>query len=822
MKRQHVFRTVGLLALSLTVGAALVDAAYGQSVQGMNPGATQGAARLPADPWPRQLELNMGSVLVYQPQVSQWDGNVLQFRCAVAFKPGASGKETFGVVWASARTHVDKLARMVTLEDLQVVKSNFPTLDDKGAALAASLQASLASNAQTISLDRLEASLALSGVKPPAFAVNTAPPRIIVSYTPALLVPIDGAPVVKDVPDTRFERVINTQELIVRKKDGDSWYLHVYDGWLSAASLQGPWSQAGFTPLGLDDLAASLAKGGRVNLLDGDPNAQPKPSLNNGVPAVYVVQDQAEMILFKGDPNLVPVTGTGLLVATNTAASVFVDTASNNYFVLLAGRWFQAPGLNGPWAYVANNALPPDFARIPKNTQAGVVLASVAGTPEAQEALIANTIPQTATVPLVNGPAFVPDFDGPPQLGAIAGTSLQYVLNTPNPIIRVSDNSWYAVKDGVWFTATALTNSWTVATSVPAVIYTIPPSSPLFNVTYVRIYAATPSVVYVGYTPGYLGTVVSSDGTVVYGTGYSYQPWVGSAWYPAPYTYGIAAAPYYDPAVGFTFGFVMGATAMWLSHPYYYAGYYPGYGYHPGYYPGYYPGYGHPCCGSVSTNVYGHWGSAAYSGTRTWYSNPGGSFGTAASGSYYNQRTGTWGNYNAGRSYNPYTGTAAQGYDRSVNTPAGGQANVARGSAYNTYTGQRAYGSSTSATGAGGSSFNRDAATTAGPQGYARATQGSSYNARTGQSNTWSTASVGNNHYADVNGNVYRNTGNGWEQHSSAGWNRSSEDNSWANREAQARSAGASRWGGGDRFGGGGFGGGRFGGGFGGGFRGRR
>jgi hypothetical protein len=36
------------------------------------------------------------------------------------------------------------------------------------------------------------------------------------------------------------------------------------------------------------------------------------------------------------------------------------------------------------------------------------------------------------------------------------------------------------------------------------------------------------------------------------------------------------------------------------------------------------------------------------------------------------------------------------------------------------------------------------------------------YNTRTGQTNSWQSASVGNNHYADVNGNVYRNTGSGW------------------------------------------------------------
>jgi hypothetical protein len=328
-----------------------------------------------------------------------------------------------------------------------------------------------------------------------------------------------------------------------------------------------------------------------------------------------------------------------------------------------------------------------------------------------------------------------------------------------------------------------------------------------------------------------MGTVVGPSGTVVYGTGYAYTPWVGSVWYPAPVTYTVAATPVYNPAVGFTFGFAVGLAASTWTYPYYGGAYY-----HPAYWGGY------PCCGTASANVYGQWGSTVYSGTRSWYAG-GGVAGT------------TSGSYEAGRQYNAATGNASRGYDRTVNTPAGGSGNVERGGNYNVYTGQRSTGSSVSATGAGGSTVDRTGATTAGPEGYAHAGSGSTYNARTGQTNTWSSASVGNNHYADVNGNVYRNTGSGWEQHDSGGgWSSSQSASSWGDREAQARSAGEQHAGsfegsraggaggfagasgsgrpggggfegGGDRFGGGRFGGGGFEGGggrFGGGRGGRR
>src|SRR4030095_15873382 len=97
---------------------------------------------------------------------------------------------------------------------------------------------------------------------------------------------------------------------------------------------------------------------------------------------------------------------------------------------------------------------------------------------------------------------------------------LSYVFNSPSPIIMVSPSEWYAVQSGVWFTSTSATGPWSVAASVPPVIYSSPVRSPLHYVTYVQVYSATPQYVVVGYTPGYLGTVVSAGGVIVYGTGY--------------------------------------------------------------------------------------------------------------------------------------------------------------------------------------------------------------------------------------------------------------------------------------------------------------
>ena len=768
------------LGMDQSVQPLQIDPALSGSLTGAG---MQPAPQVIGDQWPRQVTLADGTALIYLPQVNSWEGNRLSFRAAVSVKKAGANDETFGVIWGTARTDVDRVTRMVSLEELSLTQVRFPTVTDNGLAYLRQLRTSLPTAMGTMSLDLLQGQLLASQkVKPNAVQVNNEPPRVIISDSPAILVPIDGTPSIKPVPDTRFERVINSQALIARKKGDNTWYLHVFDGWLTAATLDGPWVKASGVPFGLDDLARRLGGKNSVDLLDGGPRANPKPSLASGVPTIYVSQVPAELIVFKGQPNFIPVTGTGLLWAENTTADVLVNTANNDYYTLLAGRWYRAASLSGPWTFVPANALPADFARIPKGSPAGVILPSVAGTPQAQEALIANSIPHTAQVPLVNSPKFTPVFDGAPQYKAVDGTPLQYVINASVPIIQVNPGSYYAVEAGVWFSAPGLTGPWAVATSVPAVIYSIPATSPLHYVTYVNVYGASDQVVYVGYTPGYLGTVVSSDGVVVYGTGYYYTPWIGSVWYAAPYTWGLAAAPIYNPYVGYAWGFGLGlATAAWATD--YWGGAY----YHPGY-------WGYPCCGSTSASVYGRWGNTVYSGNRSWYANANGKFGTTATGTYDNLRTGTTGSYAAGRSYNPYTGQAQRGYDRTFDTAGGTTGNVARGGSYNTETGQRTYGSSFNATGPGGSSISKTTAATAGPQGFDAQHTTSAYDARTGQSKSWTSSGILGDHSGGWGGGD-RFGGGGFDDRFGGGFD--------------------DRFGGGgyqDRFGGGGFGG-RFGGG---------
>jgi hypothetical protein len=391
------------------------------------------------------------------------------------------------------------------------------------------------------------------------------------------------------------------------------------------------------------------------------------------------------------------------------------------------------------------------------------------------------------------------------------------------------------VQAGVWFTASGLTGPWTVASSVPAVIYSIPPSSPLHYVTYVQVYGGSSEVVYVGYTPGYLGTVVAPDGVVVYGTGYNYAPWIGSVWYATPYTWGLAAAPIYNPYVGFGFGFGLGlATAAWAA-PYWGGAYY-----HPGY-------WGYPCCGSASANVYGHWGNTVYSGTRSWYASADGRVGTSAAGTYANTRTGTTGSYAAGAATTPIPARRRAATTAPLTPPAAPAAmSHAPVRTMPTLASARMPRAPRRPARRAARCRRRRRQRRAPRASDAQHTV-SAYDARTGESKSYTSSGLFGDHYAGADGNVYRNSDSGWQQHGAGGW-QSAERRHLVGRpraagaEQLTRAAGAaataaasrfgggsdswgSRYGGGSsfasRFGGGGFGGSRFGGGFGGGgFRG--
>ncbi|NIP93387.1 MAG: hypothetical protein GWO24_08005, partial [Akkermansiaceae bacterium] len=73
---------------------------------------------------------------------------------------------------------------------------------------------------------------------------------------------------------------------------------------------------------------------------------------------------------------------------------------------------------------------PDEFAKIPEDHEKAHVLASVPGTPDAEEALITAQVPQTAKVNRKDAKLEV-KYEGEPKFVAIKNTTVQYAINTP-------------------------------------------------------------------------------------------------------------------------------------------------------------------------------------------------------------------------------------------------------------------------------------------------------------------------------------------------------------------------------------------------------
>lgn len=705
------------------------------------------AAAQSADPgWPRIFKKDKQQLTVYQPQVDYWHGYTnLHFRCAIGVK-GVSQQEKFGVAEVDALTVADLGSRIVALVPLtrELRFANVPP-DELARLQQAVEQLYPSGQAMTLSLDRVIAYLdpKQQPVQPPV-EVNLEPPKIFNSATPAILVMFMGEPQFKPVETNRTDLLfaLNTNWDVLYDSATRQYYLLNGEGWLTTSDvLKGPWIPARTLPPSIYSLPATENWAEARKRLPG--------KAVKAAPSVFVTTEPAEMILTDGLPSYMPVKGTRLLRVNNTESVLFLQSGDGKLYYLVAGRWFRGDGFNGPWA-AASTSLPPDFALIPDSDPAAFVKASVPGTREAADAVLLASIPTTTTVQLAPVTETV-TYSGAPQFVVIPSTTVQYAVNTPNQVFLVS-GAYYWCYGGAWLCSASTGGPWTYCTTVPAAIYTIPPSNPNYNVTYVVVQSSTPTTVVYSQTSGYSGQYVAASGVLMFGMGML----VGAAiadhhddhyWYPPPchYSYGCGAV------------------------------YHHGYG-------GYY----------ASAHTYGPYGGAGRSASYNPYT------GTYARSSY---AYGPYGSSARGAAYNPYTGTSAAG--RTVSSAYG---SASRGASYNRYTGARAAGGAVSTdygTAARGAAYNPTTGRGA-AGGYVSGEHGTAGGIRTSEGRgrvAWDTEQgqgvAGKTRSGDIyaahDGTVYKKDSNGgWSQNSGSGWESASRtqsgsySSSTASRQTQA------------------------------------
>lgn len=481
--------------------------------------------------WPLHVPSSVGEVTAYQPQIDSYTGNQLTAHQAVSVAQGEGKPPVFGAVFFTATVSTDRGTGTVTVENVSVTSSRFPTAAQGTAtAVTQALQQAGSQGNLQLSEAQLLSQLALTQQQQAAAQnLNNTPPQIVFASQPTVLVTIAGEPKLAAVPNSSLMTVVNSPFFIALDPSTRTYYLHGGGQWLSTPNiLQGPWTPTSSVPPAVSGLAAS-----QQTLQQGDATGTSAPT------NVIVATQPTELIQTTGPAEYGPIENTNLLYVTNTASDVFMDIDTQSLYVLLSGRWFTAATQSGPWTYVQPGQLPADFSNIPPGLPVSNVLASVPGTQAARYATLDAQIPQTAKIQrTAPGPKVT--YSGDPKFQPVtANSSVNYAVNTTHSVVEVED-TYYVCDSGVWYQSAAPAGPWIVSIQIPQVIYTIPPTCPIYPVTFCKIYSYTPDVVWCGYLPGYTGSYVYG-GAVVYGTGWPYDPWFGNVFIPRPVTWGFGA-----------------------------------------------------------------------------------------------------------------------------------------------------------------------------------------------------------------------------------------------------------------------------------------
>ncbi|MBA4153808.1 hypothetical protein [Flavobacterium sp.] len=679
--------------------------------------------------WPRTLTNKSSVLTMYQPQVEDWqDYKNITYRLAFSLVPNSSD-EVLGVLYMTAKTEVNKEKNTVLISNMVITKVHFPYED---ASTAKNLEPKVRSflepnHTLTMSLNQVVACTPKEQ-KTSNVVVNNDPPILFHSTTPAVLFQLTGPMVKAASGQPNLDFIVNANFPVF--VDTNSNFFYLYDGleWQTASAINGPWKFTSTVPNSIVKLSSDKV----WDNLKGAIPAKTKP--NAKIPEIIYSDKLAELILFEGNPTYSSIKGTSLKFATNTTSDLFFCSTDNQYYYLSSGRWFSSQSLNGPWVFASSN-LPADFLHIPNDSPASSILAFVPGSEQAADAVMIAQIPTTINIPKDAANSVNVIYSGEPKFEPIETTTLSYAVNTSSKVIMVAKKDYFVCENGIWFEANSPNGPWIIATYIPAEIYKIPASSPVYNVTYVTQKEDSSGAVVSSYTSGYEGVYVVNTSTtvvIISGTGFYYPPY----YYYPPYGYPVY---YHYP---YTYG-------CYAYHAYPYGGV----SYHASY---------NPNTGTYarSATAYGPYGSAT--GAQAY--NP--STGTVARGASASTAYGTT---SAAQAYNPYTGGSATTRQTS--------------NAYGSY------GTTTRTNAAGKTTTTAHQTTSQGTTASAANSQGGKAVAGSGQNNSGAAVKTASgDKYASVNGNVYSNTGDGWQQGGSGNAQAQQQPQNQTQNQAQTKS----------------------------------
>lgn len=543
-------RAAALGSLLLWCGGALAAA---EAPPAAGPGSFE---------YPQERTFGPHRAILHAPQIHAWpEFGKVEGAMALEFFADGGDQRLLATMIFSGKTTVNLADRLVHFTDLAIENIQFAAKDTGNYEKV--LRDGARKGEFDVPLDIFLLSLDDAILdRPPPAGFSKVPPDILVSTTPAIVLFINGSPVLADLPDTGLKKVVNANWPLVTDEKSSHYWLLDREVWLTSKKLDGPWKATHRLPSGL----SKLPKQGDDVLIAA---AVPAPKTKQPASAVHYRERPTELVVIQGEPALAEIPDTGGLQYVSNTDSALLKQGETWYY-LAAGRWFStADPFKGPWTFV--EALPGGFAAIPADHALGYVRVSVRGTVEAKVAALESLLPKQKTVTMDAQPAIEVSYAGEPQFERVDPTFVSRAVNTGYDVLQFQ-GTYYLCYAGVWYQGVTPTGPWKVAASVPSEIYAIPPSSPSYHVTQVTVVETTTTEVVYEQTPAYSSSIYVVYGVPWYGTGYYYYPYAwGYYYYPYPVAYGHGS--YYNPATG---GYA--SRSVWV-------GPYGGYSYNQAYNP---------------------------------------------------------------------------------------------------------------------------------------------------------------------------------------------------------------------------------------------
>ncbi|RLA03038.1 MAG: hypothetical protein DRQ54_11330, partial [Gammaproteobacteria bacterium] len=249
--------------------------------------------------WPRTTEIDGATVDVHAPQVISWnDFSDLDARVAVVVTP-TQGAPFAASILVNTDTIADLDERAVELVSMSIIEISIPGVEDEvAAAWRQRFEELLPTAPMAVSLEFLLTSLEAMGPEdgPAGLAqdVGSLPeiPPIYYSSTPAILVMLDGDPVMAPIDNSGLRYAVNTNWDLLN--DGESWFLRVDDAWLASNDFETGWYPATTLPA---DFSKLPADGGWAEAAANIPGRSLAPG---EMPSIFVSTRPAELIITGG------------------------------------------------------------------------------------------------------------------------------------------------------------------------------------------------------------------------------------------------------------------------------------------------------------------------------------------------------------------------------------------------------------------------------------------------------------------------------------------------------------------------------------------